>query len=403
MTTSFKTDFIEISFTDAACDAWLAPGCNLLVVSDANCLQAAGGEGLLQSLRAHANLVFLNFGPSPHADVTALARVKTAIAGMEMCLAIGSGTINDLCKLASFEAGIPYAVLPTAPSMNGYLSANASIAMQGYKQSYRAQVPSALLLNWQVLAAAPKRMIASGFADSLCRSTCWRDWYLSHLLLETPFDAALMQRLRQHEETTVTQLEGLKQGDEAAVKSLMEWLLEGGRAMTESGSSAPASQGEHMLAHWLELRGYGKKLLHGELIAITTLIMAALQERYMQRPPVLEWHKPPMDALIHALGQAQAKECLDSASIKPIGSSKRAEVWMKKLPAVLEKIRNEGHTHSFTELAAMLKQMELALEPRAVHIPNKEILLALNLAALTRDRFTFLDIAMFAAIQDEKN
>ncbi|MBI1275817.1 iron-containing alcohol dehydrogenase [bacterium] len=399
MTASFMTHTIDISPADAMCDAWLPAKSRLLVVSDANCLQAVG-EGVIKSLRSHADVVLLNFSASPQADALSLERVKHALADRTHCLAIGSGTINDLCKLASAQAGIPYAVLPTAPSMNGYLSANASINLHGHKQSFAAHVPHALLLNWQILAEAPQRLAASGFADSLCRSTCWRDWQLSHLLLDTPFDAAMMERLKTHEQAVIHQMEGLQRQSPEAVRALMEWLLEGGRAMTSANSSAPASQGEHMLAHWLELRGYGKSLLHGELIAVTTLIMAELQEKLLESPPRLEWRKPPMEALHHALGQAQAKECLDSAAHKPIGSSRRAAAWMKQWPRAAAAIHGTGHAHSRRKLQGWLQGMGLQTSPRSAHIPQKEIHLALKLAALSRDRFTFLDIAMFAAMQE---
>ena len=55
------------------------------------------------------------------------ARFHSATAGADAVIAIGSGTINDLCKYASAADRKPYAVFATAPSMNGYTSLNAAI------------------------------------------------------------------------------------------------------------------------------------------------------------------------------------------------------------------------------------------------------------------------------------
>ena len=100
-------------------------------------------------------------------------------------IAVGSGTINDLCKYAAHLDRKPYAVFGTAPSMNGYTSANAAITVNGLKKSLAATMPAGVFLDLAVLAAAPPRMIRSGLGDSLCRPTAQADWLLSHRLTAT--------------------------------------------------------------------------------------------------------------------------------------------------------------------------------------------------------------------------
>ncbi len=98
-------------------------------------------------------------------------------------IAVGSGTINDVCKYGSAQDKKPYAVFATAPSMNGYTSVNAAITVHGHKMSLAAQAPVGAFFDLGVLAAAPARMIRSGLGDSLCRTTAQADWLLSHLLV----------------------------------------------------------------------------------------------------------------------------------------------------------------------------------------------------------------------------
>ena len=60
---------------------------------------------------------------------------ETAIAEMNACLTeetdlivgVGSGVIQDLCKYVSFEAKLPYHIIATAPSMDGYASVGSAL------------------------------------------------------------------------------------------------------------------------------------------------------------------------------------------------------------------------------------------------------------------------------------
>ena len=70
-----------------------------------------------------------------------------ATAPADALIAVGSGTINDLCKYASALDRKPYVVFGTAPSMNGYTSVNAAITVGGLKKSLTAQAPAGAFLD----------------------------------------------------------------------------------------------------------------------------------------------------------------------------------------------------------------------------------------------------------------
>src|SRR5207344_1377268 len=95
----------------------------------------------------------------PHADVETVAALRRACASADALVAVGSGTINDLCKCAAARDGKPYVVFATAPSMNGYTSMNAAITVDGHKKSLPAAAPLGVFIDLEVLAAAPARLI----------------------------------------------------------------------------------------------------------------------------------------------------------------------------------------------------------------------------------------------------
>ena len=90
-----------------------------------------------------------------------------SMPGVDAVVAVGSGTINDICKMVALGRDCPQVVFATAPSMNGYTSLSASLTEHGFKRSVRALTPTAAFFDLGVLAAAPSRLIRSGLGDSL--------------------------------------------------------------------------------------------------------------------------------------------------------------------------------------------------------------------------------------------
>lgn len=256
------------------------------LVADVNTWAALGAR-TAQALEKQFPVEKFIYETPPYADDVALAPLQAWAAAKNGLVAVGSGAINDLCKYASHQLGIPYVVFPTAPSMNGYLSANASLSMQGHKHSQAATLPVGIFADLSVLSSAPLRLIRAGLGDSLARTCAQADWLLSHLLLDTPYDARPFQLLEELEPELLEHATGLKHGDMAAVETLIKVLLLSGLGMTLCGGSYPASQGEHAIAHAYEMAFGEANTLHGEQIAVTALDVARLQHRLLASPPHL--------------------------------------------------------------------------------------------------------------------
>lgn len=202
----------------------------------------------------------------------------------DLIIAFGSGTINDLCKFISAETGIPYIIFASAPSMNGYLSRNASISIAGHKKTLAATLPLAVYCDLDILKLAPKSMIQAGIGDSLCFYSCWFDWRLSNLILGTKFDEKPFAILQDKMEFFIKNYHRYKLQDDKLLQLLIEILLLSGASMTMAGGSYPASQSEHLIAHAFEMK-YPKKahdIFHGLQIAVTTLTAVKLQEKMLE-------------------------------------------------------------------------------------------------------------------------
>jgi glycerol-1-phosphate dehydrogenase [NAD(P)+] len=220
------------------------------------------------------------FLKSPKPDEKNLKKIAIAAKNCDLILALGSGTINDLCKFTSAKTKIPYAIFASGASMNGYLSKNASITILGHKKTLSATLPIAVFCDLKILKKSPLRLTKAGIGDSLCFYSCWFDWYLSHKILGTKFDQKPFEILREKMEFLVKNFHKFSIRDEDFLKILIEILLLSGQGMTIAGGSYPASQSEHLIAHAIEMKypKLAQKNLHGAMIAATSLTAAKMQK-----------------------------------------------------------------------------------------------------------------------------
>ena len=233
-------------------------------------------------------------------------------------IAIGSGTINDLCKYASAKDGKPYAVFATAPSMNGYTSVNAAITEHGHKKSLAAHAPKGAFFDLSVLAAAPVRLIRSGLGDSLCRATSQADWLLAHLLFGKPYRELPYALLAADEPVLFENAADLVAGSVEVMESLVRTLVLSGFGTAIIGNSQPASQGEHLISHFIDMfEPEGRPLIyHGEQIGVTTLTMARLQRIMLESVPVLSPDTETLDDFVARYGEELGRSCWDEFAQK---------------------------------------------------------------------------------------
>ena len=96
-------------------------------------------------------------------------------------VAVGSGTINDLTKLASHRTQRPYMCVATAASMDGYTAFGASITFKGSKQTFLA-LRRRRLLPTRILFAMRLKNECWGYADLISKVTAGADWILADAL-----------------------------------------------------------------------------------------------------------------------------------------------------------------------------------------------------------------------------
>ena len=365
-------------------------GRRFVVVSDVN-THAALGHRVHRALGGQS--IVLPDGVVT--DEPTIAKVAAAVdPGVDAVVAVGSGTINDICKMVALGRDCPEVVFATAPSMNGYTSLSASLSEHGFKRSVRAITPTAAFFDLSVLAAAPPRLIRSGLGDSVARPTAQADWLLSHLLLDRPYREAPFAMLAGDEGALLAEPQALLAGDTAAMRHLVRLLVLSGFGMTICGGSFPASQAEHLISHYVELKGQGlPHTFHGEQIAVAAVAMARVQGRILEREaPHLCPSALTREQVYAHFGPEQGEACWHEVEPKLLGED-HVEAINARLAREWSAIRDRiaRVTLGAPRMIEILDAAGVATMPEQLGWPSGLLDEALAHAWMMRNRYTFLD------------
>jgi glycerol-1-phosphate dehydrogenase [NAD(P)+] len=374
--------------------AELGLGRHLAVVSDPTTHTVSAGAVERDLIGSQVTSIVLP--DRPEADLETVETIRAATASCDALIAVGSGTINDLVKYASALDGKPYAVFATAPSMNGYTSLTAAITEHGHKKSLPAQAPAGAFFDLSILAAAPARMVRAGLGDSLCRTTAEADWLLAHLLLDRPFRQLPFDLLRDDETALFDNAADLIAGDLDVMELLVRTLVLSGFGTAIVGSSEPASQGEHLVSHYIDMFQSPSRppVFHGEQIGVTTLSMARLQEEVLESAPILAADRETYESFAERYGPEIAASCWKEFEAKRLDAG-RADGLNARIAGRWSDIR--GRTMEILlpsqRLSAILAAAGAPLTPEEIHLNRGFYERALLRGREIRNRYTFLDLA----------
>lgn len=272
----------------------------ILLVSDNNTYKALGKrvENELTESGYKINNIILVSDGDLIPDEKAIGRVLVEVNNeTELIVAVGSGSINDICRIISAKTHIPYVIMGTAPSMDGYASTVSPLIIDGAKVTYPGTNPYAIIADSNIMKDAPFEMICAGFGDILGKYTALSDWRLSNTIHNEYFCDTTEKLVRNAMYKCFENIEGAVKRDVKAIEYISEALILSGIAMTLSGNSRPASGAEHHLSHYWEIDKLSRRLehpLHGNSVGVGTVISAwvykklNIEERFGIETPVPE-------------------------------------------------------------------------------------------------------------------
>ena len=258
---------------------------NILLVADENTYAAAGELTEKTLLDKRLKRVIFSGKTVLIPDEKAIEEVEKQTQGQELIVGIGSGVIQDLCKYVSHFNNIPYMVVATAPSMDGYASSGAAMILKGMKETVPAGLPKAIVADTEVLRLAPMEMIKAGFGDIIGKYSALNDWKLSTIVNGEYFCDYIYNTTYEMIEKTLKTAKGLLKREEESVRAVTEALMIVGIMMSFATNSRPASGSEHHLSHFFEITGIVKNepyFAHGIDVFYSTYVTAQIREKLVK-------------------------------------------------------------------------------------------------------------------------
>jgi len=206
----------------------------------------------------------------------------------DVALAIGSGVINDCCKVLAHAAGIPSMVVGTAPSMDGYASNSSSMIVNRIKVTLYNACPVAIIADTEIMAQAPERMLWAGLGDMLAKYVSICEWRISNLVTGEYYCENIAGLVRESLRQIVAAAPKLMERDPDTIGAVVKGLILSGVSMAFATISRPASGLEHYFSHLWEMMALDRGTpyeRHGIQVGVGTLLTLRIYDRLRQMKP----------------------------------------------------------------------------------------------------------------------
>lgn len=401
--------------------ARLFPNQRAILVADDN-TYAAAGEQVAASLREagveiQSEYVFPGT-PTLYAGYENVEKLREYLRPIEdatVC-SIGAGTLSDIAKLASGELGRPYMNVCTAASVDGFASFGASISKDGFKSTHDCPAPAGLVADLDIIAAAPKRLTATGYGDLIEKIPAGADWILADELGIEPIDQQAWQLVQGPLAEALSDPVSVAAGDPEAIVGLTEGNIMSGLAMQAVKSSRPASGAGHQFSHVWEMEGHGTDwdppLSHGFKVGVGTVASCALWEEALK----LDLANLDVESILESVPSREERE----QSVRDLLDPRIAEEGVRhtlskhleeeQLRERLEKIREvwpsvreraSKQLSSPDEIAEKLAKVGAPYHPEMIEIDLDRFRKTHFQAQMIRPRYTILDLLVDVGMLDE--
>lgn len=317
-------------------------------------------EVVLPNAQTLGNIILNANDPAAKSDIFAYSDLPDFI------LAVGSGTVNDSCRLASFRLRLPYGIVATAPSMDGYASAGTPFLHSGSKSTVQCTTPKYIIGDLDVLKDAPFEMMLAGIGDMFGKYIGLLDWELARDYSGEYFCDKIAADVLDATNKCLENGYKLATRDKDCVKNIMEGFLVTGLGMAYTGNSRPASGSEHIVAHAWELydieRG-NHPHLHGLEVCEGTRLTAIMYKKLYEETTdlhlkeLIEKYIPYFDAVEEFCVKMQVPPTVTDR--QTILDGIRRALIMRDRYTILFYLRDQGKLEAYAEYATdeLLKKL----------------------------------------------
>lgn len=377
----------------------------VFVIADKNTYAAAGESAVAEMTKAGIALETLVLDYDELVpDEPVLGEILVSYPrDTDLVLAVGSGTLNDICKFVSYQMKIDYIIFATAPSMDGFVSVGAPLMINHMKVTYDTHGPVAVIGDTDILAQAPMNMITAGLGDILGKYTCLLDWKMAKMINGEYYCEEIVDMVRNSIETVVRESSKIQERNPDAAKAVTEALVLTGMAMSFIGNSRPASGCEHHLSHYWEMKFLmdGRKpILHGTKVGVG--MITAVKLYHMLAEETIDFDKAMEAGFDYEEWKNKIEDCYEVAAPGIIALEDKCQkndiearnkrlVIMKDMWPLIQKTIKED-LPAVEDMEKLLLGLDAPVNPEQLGLSLELVEDGVQIAKEVRDRFTLLQM-----------
>ena len=389
-----------------------------MVIADQNTFKAAG-EKVVEILEKHNIPYTLHIIPQKDvklipAEFELGSIVMNFDPTCDFLLAVGSGVVNDLTKMAGLCSGLKTGVVGTAPSMDGYASNSSSMEVNSVKTTIYNKAPSVIICDTEIMANAPMRMLQAGLGDMVAKYISVCEWRIANLVIGEYYCEDVAQLMRTSLKKIMANAGGIATRDPDAIGNIVEGLVLAGMAMSYAQVSRPASGLEHYFSHVWEMRALANGEhadLHGIQVGVGTLLTMKIYEKlktitpdrqkaldYVAKFDVAAWEENVKRVFGATAGSVLAIEEKTHKN-DPAKHAVRIEKTLAKWDEIMKIVEEELPDYQWLE--DTMRQTGMPLFPKDLGLDAKQVSDAFVCARDIRDKFLSCSMIWDLGLMDE--
>ncbi len=323
----------------------------------------------------------------------------------DVMIGVGTGSITDILRFASFKLGLPCFTVATGAPMDGFSASVGIMNVNNLKATMPAHSTEVIIGDTDVLSTAPYRMTVAGFADLIGKLNAINDWHLGVLINGDHYCRSIDTLVMDYVYDILGKAEAIKNRDAKAVGELMNALLLTGASISLYGSSRPISGAEHHFSHYLEVLGdqRGKPYaMHGEQVAVGTVLALTAAAKLASITPDFDAAREAAARYDHAAWENEIRRVYGDAADAIIaleaqagknettGRLKRIDIMQRHWEEVRAMLAG---VYPAEKLRALLKDIGCPCTPRDIGVTKDVLRDALLYCKETRARYTVYQLA----------
>ncbi len=323
----------------------------------------------------------------------------------DLMIGVGTGSITDMTRFASFKLGLPCFTVATGAPMDGFAASIGILNVNGLKLTLPAHCTEVILGDTDILRSAPYRMTVAGFGDLIGKLSCLNDWELGRVVNGEHYCPQIAALVRACVEDILEKAPRIRERDPQVLGDVMRGLVLSGAAISLYGNSRPASGAEHHMSHYWEVvneqRGT-QGAMHGEQVAVGTVLMLMLAEELLAiGTPDFDAARKYAHAFDVAAWEREIRRAYGSAAGEIFALERRARKnalseWLERIDHMeerWEKVRAQlGTLPPAASLLELLREIGCPCRPQEIGIDEAVLHDSFVYAKETRARYTLLQL-----------